>query len=66
MSEQPWFYGVLREGGGYRLVASGPTEGRVRRAMSAYTTPTMVVLREELSGLGISEKETGKWGPPAI
>src|SRR5438094_718373 len=42
VSPNQWFFGLLRESGGYRIVAAGPTEGRVRRAMADQSAPTLI------------------------
>ena len=63
MGEHSWFFGLLREAGGYRVVAAGPSEGRVRRALATHTTPTLVVTREDLPALGVSETEWRRWLP---
>jgi hypothetical protein len=63
MAGGAWFFGVLREAGSYRVVASGPTEGRVRRALDGYTNPTMVVTKSDLPSLGVSEREWRRWLP---
>ena len=60
-----WFFGLLRESGSYRIVAAGPTEARVRRAMADQTAPTLVATWDELSGLGIPDSERRRWLPDA-
>ena len=64
-AQGPWFFGLLRESGGYRIIAAGPTEGRVRRAMADQSAPTLVATWDELAGLGIGEAERRRWLPPA-
>jgi hypothetical protein len=61
--DRPWFFGLMREAGGYRIVASGPTEGRVWRELAQYTVPTLVVTLEELPGVGIGEAQWRQWLP---
>jgi hypothetical protein len=63
MARGAWFFGVLREAGSYRVVAAGPMEGRVRRALDGYTNPTMVVTESDLPSLGVSEREWRPWLP---
>jgi hypothetical protein len=63
MAGEAWFFGVLREAGSYRVVAAGPSEGRVRRALDGYTNPTMVVTQSDLPSLGVSEREWRPWLP---
>lgn len=65
MKEESWYFGVVREGGCYRIVAAGPTEGRVRRAMLDQTMPTLVVTRDDLPALGVGESEWHRWLPEA-
>jgi hypothetical protein len=65
MTGEAWYFGLLREAGSYRIVAAGPREGRVRRALEGYTNPTMVVTRDDLSSLGVSEREWRRWLPEA-
>jgi hypothetical protein len=64
--DSPWFYGLVREGGCYRIAASGPTEARVRRALADVSVPTLVVMRDELSALGVPDSEVRRWLPDAI
>jgi hypothetical protein len=64
-AEGPWVFGLLRESGSYRIIAAGPTEGRVRRAMADQTAPTLVATWDELAGLGIGESERRRWLPQA-
>jgi hypothetical protein len=56
-------FGLLREAGGYRIIAAGPTEGGVRRALEGQTNPTLIVTREDLPSVGISEREWRAWLP---
>lgn len=63
MQELTWFFGLIREGGGYRIVASGPTEARVNRELVRYTSPCMVVQRDDLPALGVPEREWRRWLP---
>jgi hypothetical protein len=63
---EAWFFGLLREAGGYRIVAAGPTEGRVRRAMEGQTNPTLIVTQDDLASVGIGEREWRRWLPEAL
>ena len=63
MNEQPWYFGLLRQSGSYQIVASGPTEARVRRALAAHDAPTLIVTREDLPALGLGEREWRRWLP---
>ena len=65
MNEREWFFGLLREGGCYRIVAADATEGRVRRALTAQGSPTLIVRQEDLPALGVGEKEWRRWLPQA-
>lgn len=65
-TEKLWFFGLMREAGGYRIVASGPSEARLRRELEQkYTTPTLVATLEELPGLAIGESQWKPWLPEA-
>jgi hypothetical protein len=64
-ADRPWFYGVLREGGCYSIVAADATEARVRRALASYSSPTLVVTYDELPAIGIGETERRRWQPRA-
>ena len=59
----PWFFGLVRESGGYRIAAAGSTEAQVRRALQAETAPTLIAIQEELPPLGISEHAWRPWLP---
>ena len=63
MNEGPWFFGLVREGGCYRIAAAGPSEARVRRALAEVTVPTMIATPEELPALGVPDSETRRWLP---
>jgi hypothetical protein len=64
--DRPWFFGLLREGGGYRIIAAGPSEGRVRRALLEQSAPTVVATWDELPALGIGEAEARRWLPQEL
>ena len=65
MSNAAWFFGLIREGGTYRIVAAGATEGRVRRELAKQSAPTLIVLHEDLASLGVGEREWRRWLPEA-
>lgn len=60
-----WFFGLLREAGGYRIVAAGPSEARVRRELDPYTNPTLIATLEDLPSLNVGEVEWRRWLPGA-
>ena len=60
----PWYFGLMREAGGYRIVAAGPTVARVDRELAHYQVATMIVTRDDLAPLGIGASELSRWLPP--
>jgi len=64
MAGRRWYFGLLREAGSYRIVASGASEGRVNRALEAHSSPTMVVTLDDLPSVGLSERDWRPWLPP--
>ena len=61
-----WYYGILRDAGGYRIVASGPDPRRIDREIAHHAMPTMVVTREDLVGLCISDSELRRFLPSQL
>ena len=59
-----WYFGLMREAGGYRVVSAGPTVARVDRELAHYQVATMIVTQEDLAPLGIGASELGRWLPP--
>ena len=60
----PWYFGLMREAGGYRIVAAGPTPARVDRELAHIQVATMIVTQDELPPLGIGASELSRWLPP--
>ena len=65
-SQEPWFFGLMREAGGYRIVAAGPNAARINREIEHYPVATMVVTREALPSLNIGEVEIRRWLPESV
>ena len=59
----PWYFGLMREAGGYRIVASGPSRARVDRELAHIQVATMIVTQEDLPPLGIGASEISRWLP---
>ena len=55
----------MREAGGYRIVAAGPSAARVDRELAHYQVATMIVTQDELAPLGIGASELSRWLPPS-
>ena len=53
----------MREAGGYRIVAAGPSPARVDRELAHYQVATMIVTQDELSPIGIGPSELSRWLP---
>ena len=66
VSDRPWFFGLMRDAGSYRIVAAGEREAQVRREMAHIEVPTMVVTAEDLPDLGIGDAERQRWLPEAV
>jgi hypothetical protein len=63
VEDQEWYFGLMREAGGYRIVASGPKKAGVWQAMAHIAVATMVVTRDDLPDLCIGETELRRWLP---
>jgi hypothetical protein len=63
VESREWFFGLMREAGGYRIVASGPKRAGVWQAMAHIAVATMVVTRDDLPDLCIGETELRRWLP---
>ena len=37
-----WYFGLMREAGGYRIVAAGPSVARIDRELAHYQVATMI------------------------
>ena len=59
-----WYFGLMREAGGYRIVAAGPSPARVDRELAHYQVATMIVTQDDLPPLGIGPSELSRWLPP--